>query len=128
MSAFPAYPVRLPGWRLAVQFGLSIRTEVLVVYDRDRRDFQALCPDFDHANPIRAVAQTVEELQEKLNEAFVEVLQKAFGKDPLMRPHLEVKLSLVPKFPEEIAEQETLAMLPRCCSARRFADDEKSGI
>ena len=30
MSSALAYPLRLPGWKLAVHLGLSIKTEVLV--------------------------------------------------------------------------------------------------
>ena len=35
MSSAFAYPLRLPGWKLAVHLGLSIKTEVLVVFDKE---------------------------------------------------------------------------------------------
>lgn len=50
MSSALAYPLRLPGWKLAVHLGLSIKTEVLVAFDKDAQKFAARCYDFDRKN------------------------------------------------------------------------------
>lgn len=47
MSSALAYPLRLPGWKLAVHLGLSIKTEVLVAFDKNAQKFAARCYDFD---------------------------------------------------------------------------------
>ena len=39
MSSALAYPLRLPGWKLAVHLGLSIKTEVLVAFDKNAKKF-----------------------------------------------------------------------------------------
>lgn len=54
MSSAFAYPLRLPGWKLAVHLGLSIKTEVLVVFDKETQHFEARCYDFDRKHPIQA--------------------------------------------------------------------------
>lgn len=40
MSSALAYPLRLPGWKLAVHLGLSIKTEVLVRLTKMRRSLR----------------------------------------------------------------------------------------
>ncbi len=125
----PAYPVRLPLWKLAVQLGFPIRADVLVAFDHERQTFDALCADFDRKAPIRAEAASVAALQQALSEPFVKALAAALGKDPLMRPHLEVRLQLVAALPDLDAcaqghADEPSMMLPRCCSARRFSGDK----
>ena len=52
MSSALAYPLRLPGWKLAVHLGLSIKTEVLVAFDKNAQKFAARCYDFDREKPI----------------------------------------------------------------------------
>ena len=107
MSSAFAYPLRLPGWKLAVHLGLSIKTEVLVVFDKETQHFEARCYDFDRE--------------------FHAALKKAFPKEPLMQPHLLVKLSLVPNLPEKSSSPaaEKMPMLPRCCSARAFVRSDE---
>ncbi len=125
MSSALAYPLRLPGWKLAVHLGLSIKTEVLVAFDKDAQKFAARCYDFDRKNPICAEGPDVPSLQTALDEQFHAALKKAFPKEPLMQPHLLVTLSLMPKLPDATASRtEEVPMLPRCCSARAVMRNE----
>ena len=68
MSSALAYPLRLPGWKLAVHLGLSIKTEVLVAFDKNAQKFAARCYDFDRKNPICAEGPDVPSLQTALDE------------------------------------------------------------
>ena len=126
MSSAFAYPLRLPGWKLAVHLGLSIKTEVLVVFDKETQHFEARCYDFDRKHPIQACGPDVPSLQKALDAEFHAALKKAFPKEPLMQPHLLVKLSLVPNLPGKSSSPtaEEMPMLPRCCSARAFVRSE----
>lgn len=125
MSSALAYPLRLPGWKLAVHLGLSIKTEVLVAFDKDAQKFAARCYDFDRKKPICAEGPDVPSLQTALDEQFHAALKKAFPKEPLMQPHLLVTLSLMPKLPDATASRtEEVSMLPRCCSARAVMRNE----
>lgn len=126
MSSALAYPLRLPGWKLAVHLGLSIKTEVLVAFDKNAQKFAARCYDFDRKNPICAEGPDVPSLQIALDEQFHAALKKAFPKEPLMQPHLLVTLSLMPKLPDATASrtEEEVPMLPRCCSARAVMRNE----
>lgn len=127
MSSAFAYPLRLPGWKLAVHLGLSIKTEVLVVFDKETQHFEARCYDFDRKHPIQVCGPDVLSLHKALDAEFHAALKKAFPKEPLMQPHLLVKLSLVPNLPEKSSSPaaEKMPMLPRCCSARAFMRSEK---
>ena len=120
-------PLRLPGWKLAVHLGLSIKTEVLVVFDKETQHFEARCYDFDRKHPIQACGPDVPSLQKALDAEFHAALKKAFPKEPLMQPHLLVKLSLVPNLPEKSSSPaaEKMPMLPRCCSARAFVRSDE---
>ena len=125
MSSALAYPLRLPGWKLAVHLGLSIKTEVLVAFDKNAQKFAARCYDFDRKNPICAEGPDVPSLQIALDEQFHAALKKAFPKEPLMQPHLLVTLSLMPKLPDATASStEEVPMLLRCCSARAVMRNE----
>lgn len=125
MSSALAYPLRLPGWKLAVHLGLSIKTEVLVAFDKNAQKFAARCYDFDRKNPICAEGPDVPSLQTALDEQFHAALKKAFSKEPLMQPHLLVTLSLMPKLPDATASRtEEVPMLPRCCSDRAVMRNE----
>ena len=116
MSSALAYPLRLPGWKLAVHLGLSIKTEVLVAFDKNAQKFAARCYDFDRKNPICAEGPDVPSLQTALDEQFHAAL---------MQPHLLVTLSLMPKLPDATASRtEEVPMLPRCCSARAVMRNE----
>ena len=112
---------------LAVHLGLSIKTEVLVVFDKETQHFEARCYDFDRKHPIQVCGPDVLSLQKALDAEFHAALKKAFPKEPLMQPHLLVKLSLVPNLPEKSSSPaaEEMPMLPRCCSARAFMRSEK---
>ena len=70
MSSAFAYPLRLPGWKLAVHLGLSIKTEVLVVFDKETQHFEARCYDFDRKHPIQACGPDVPSLQKALDAAM----------------------------------------------------------
>ena len=70
MSSAFAYPLRLPGWKLAVHHGLSIKTEVLVVFDKETQHFEARCYDFDRKHPIQACGPDVPSLQKALDAAM----------------------------------------------------------
>ena len=111
----------------AVHLGLSIKTEVLVVFDKETQHFEARCYDFDRKHPIQVCGPDVLSLQKALDAEFHAALKKAFPKEPLMQPHLLVKLSLVPNLPEKSSSPaaEKMPMLPRCCSARAFMRSEK---
>lgn len=82
MSSALAYPLRLPGWKLAVHLGLSIKTEVLVAFDKDAQKFAARCYDFDRKNPICAEGPDVPSLQTALDEQFHAALKKRFPRSP----------------------------------------------
>lgn len=116
MSSAFAYPLRLPGWKLAVHLGLSIKTEVLVVFDKETQHFEARCYDFDRKHPIQVCGSDVLSLQKALDAEFHAALKKAFPKEPLMQPHLLVKLSLVPNLSEN-----HLRIPPRKCRCCRVA-------
>lgn len=77
MSSALAYPLRLPGWKLAVHLGLSIKTEVLVAFDKNAQKFAARCYDFDRKNPICAEGPDVPSLQIALDEQFHAALKKS---------------------------------------------------
>lgn len=76
MSSAFAYPLRLPGWKLAVHLGLSIKTEVLVVFDKETQHFEARCYDFDRKHPIQACGSDVLSLQKALDAEFHAALKK----------------------------------------------------
>ena len=91
------------------------------------RHFEARCYDFDRKHPIQACGPDVPSLQKALDAEFHAALKKAFPKEPLMQPHLLVKLSLVPNLPEKSSSPaaEKMPMLPRCCSARAFVRSDE---
>lgn len=126
---FFSYPLRLPGWKIAVGLGVPIRADVAVAFDAQLQRFKAICYDFDHKNPIEAEAGNVQALQRELDAKFCKELKRAFPKDPLMPPHLSVTLTLVASHSAEYISEKTenseTAMLPRCCSARAFMQMEE---
>lgn len=75
-----AYRVGRPGWKLVVRTGCSLKTKVAVVYDKEAQVYVATCEDFLPYLGIATVAETPEELKEKLSGLFAEALKEAFKK------------------------------------------------
>ena len=86
MSSAFAYPLRLPGWKLAVHLGLSIKTEVLVVFDKETQHFEARCYDFDRKHPtastrFRSVVLTYCPCKRRWMQNFMRRSKRPFPKN-----------------------------------------------
>ena len=127
MSSALAYPLRLPGWKLAVHLGLSIKTEVLVAFDKNAQKFAARCYDFDRKNPICAEGPDVPSLQTALDEQFHAEVARCNGfahrrssdvAALLLGPSCYEKRRLtgISIEPEFFFCSNAFAVLPQCCA------------
>lgn len=90
-----AYRVGWPFWKMAAKARIPLQAKVVVTFDPESKIFTAECEDFLPYLGIVTEAETVEELNKKLQDCFCDGMIEAF-KGVGRIPDVSVDLTLVP--------------------------------